>query len=96
MTDARDEPIKSENWAIVDPGADVFTSDGHKLGTVRDAMPEYLEIKAHENVLVDTEIYVPRSFVVRVEDTNVYLGHTAAELRAMDLKTPPALRQRPS
>ena len=85
------EPIKDQNWFIVDPGADVYGSDGEKIGTVRERMPHYLEIKVRENFFSDAEMYVPRDLIDRVEGDKVYLTRSESELKEMDLKTPPAV-----
>ena len=83
--------IKPQEWSIVDPGAQVITSDGQEFGHVRETMPTMLHIKVRKSLLTDVEMYVPREFVDRVEGENVYLNRTADELNQMDLETPPAL-----
>jgi hypothetical protein len=55
-------------------------------------MPQYLELRAEKNLLTDVELYVPRDFVERVDSDRVVLNRTSAELKEMDLSTPPALQ----
>jgi hypothetical protein len=92
VPDPDGEAIAVSGWEHFDPGATVVSADGEDLGTVRERMPHYLEVRAEKNLLTDVEWYIPRALVERVEGTRVVLNRTAAELRAMDLSTPPALQ----
>jgi hypothetical protein len=91
-TDPDRDAIPVSGWEHFDPGATVVSADGEELGTVRERMPHYLELRAEKNLLADVEWYLPRAFVERVEERRVVLNRTAAELREMDLSTPPALQ----
>lgn len=86
------DAIKATGWEHFDSGATVITADGEELGTVQERMPQYLEVKAERNLLTTVEMYVPRNLVDRVEEGKVYLNRTSAEVKEMDLKTPPALQ----
>ena len=90
--DPQGEAIRATSWEHFDSGASVITADGEELGTVRERMPHYLEVKAGRNLLTDVEMYVPRELVDRVEEGKVYLNRTSTEVKEMDLKTPPALQ----
>lgn len=84
--------IKPQAWAVMGSGAKVFASDGEQVGTVREATLEYLVLKQPDTALADTEIYVPRDLVDRVADDEVHLRVAKADMDAMDLKTPPGMR----
>ncbi len=84
--------IKATVWEHFDTGATVVSADGNEIGTVRERMPHYLELRAEKNLLTDVELYVPRDFVERVDGDRVMLNRTSAELKEMDLSTPPALQ----
>ena len=98
MTDAEaamdpdGDAIKVTGWEHFDTGAMVVDADGEEIGTVRERMPHYLELRAEKNLLTDVEVYVPRDFVDRIEGDRVILNRTSADLREMDLSTPPALQ----
>ena len=91
--DEQRDGIKDQNWAIVDPGSDVVTSDGEKFGSVREKMPHYLTLRVRRNLLSEIEMYVPRDFIERVEGDRIVLSRSAAELEEMDLTVPPALKE---
>jgi hypothetical protein len=87
--------IDATGWEHFDPGATVVTADGEEVGTVRERMPQYLQVRKKKNLLADEEMYVPRELIDRVEQGTVYLGRTSAELEEMHLTTPPALQEGP-
>lgn len=93
-TDAAHVDIKAQKWSIATPGARVQTADGEEFGTVRETMETYLVIKARSSLLSDVELYLPRDFVDQVSDDSIRLNRSAAELKALDLETPPALKQK--
>ncbi len=84
--------IKATGWEHFDAGATVLSADGEEIGTVRERLPQYLQVRVSRNLLTDEEMYVPRTLVERVEGDKVYLNRSSAELEEMDLKTPPALQ----
>jgi hypothetical protein len=85
--------IQPQNWQIADEGAKAYAVDGEELGTVRETLPDCLNIKVHDGWFKDVEMYVPRDLIDRVEGGDVYLRASKDDLNAMDLSTPPALRQ---
>lgn len=85
--------IKAQKWLIANPGADVRTSDGEAFGTVRETMDSYLVVRARGNLFSDVELYVPRDFVDEATDAGVRLNRSAAELKSLNLETPPAMQQ---
>ncbi len=91
--DEQRDGIKDQNWAIVDPGSEVVTSDCEKFGTVREKMPHYLTLRARRNLLSEIEMYLPRDFIDRVDGDRIVLSRSAAELAEMDLTVPPALKE---
>ncbi|MGH2600893.1 MAG: PRC-barrel domain-containing protein [Dehalococcoidia bacterium] len=93
MVEEAESGIKDQNWFIVDPGSTVVTADGEEIGSVRERMPQYLEVRVHKNLLADEEMYVPRTLVDRVEDGRVILDRTRGQLEEMDLTTTPALKE---
>jgi hypothetical protein len=88
-----DQGINSPNWDGLHVGAAVIDAKGERIGTVLEAMPHYLTVEMPENALVTVELYVPRKLVARVVGSAVHLNRTAEELKQLDLKTPPALRE---
>jgi hypothetical protein len=70
MTTPADEPIQ--------PGSQVFTSDGNELGTVVRVEPSTMTVK--KGGLLGGEIQVPRSLVAEVDGTHVELSVTKDEL----------------
>lgn len=84
------DQIKSEEWTLVDQGADVHDSEGERIGTVRESMPSYLLIKVKLNLLSDVEMYIPRELVQHVTSEKVHLNITKDSLESRDLTTPPA------
>lgn len=89
----KSDAIEATGWEHFDSGATVISADGEEVGTVRERMPQYLQVRKKKNVLADEEMYVPRELIDRVEQGTVYLGRTAAELEEMNLTTPPALQE---
>lgn len=85
--------IKPQGWMIADPGSPVLAADGEEIGSVRERTPHYLQVRAHQGLLKDVEMYVPGEFVASVEAGRVQLSHTREQLEAMDLTTPPALKR---
>jgi hypothetical protein len=86
------DAVKDQNWAIVDPGSSVVTADGEDFGTVREKMPSYLVLRAPKSLLEDVEMYIPRDAIDRIDGDRLVLRHTADQLRAMDLTSPPAVQ----
>jgi hypothetical protein len=70
----------------------VLSADGEAVGTVRERMPAYLEVRAKRNLLTDEELYIPRELVERVDGDTVYLNQSAEALKEMNLSTLPALQ----
>ena len=84
--------IAPQEWAILNSGAKVYSADGEQYGTVRESMELYLMLKIPDGALSDSEVYLPRDLIDRVEGDEVHLSRSFAELEELDLKTPPALR----
>jgi hypothetical protein len=89
---AENPDIKPEQWMIANPGAVVLDAAGQEIGTVRETLPEYLQLKVKENLLTDIELYLPRELVSHATHDRVHVAHTLDELKQMNLTTPPALR----
>jgi hypothetical protein len=87
------DPIKPQGWLIADPGSPVVTADGEEIGSVRERMPHYLEVRVHRDLLNDVEMYVPGELVQAVEGGRVILSRTREQLERMNLTTPPALKR---
>ncbi|MEX2237357.1 MAG: DUF2171 domain-containing protein [Dehalococcoidia bacterium] len=72
-------------------GSEVVTADGEKFGTLHDRAETYLLVRAKNDALTDIDKYVPIQLVDRVEDENIVLNASAADLEGMDLTVPPAI-----
>jgi hypothetical protein len=90
--DPGDGTIRATGWQHFDSGAMVLSADGEAVGTVRERMPAYLEVRAKRNLLTDEELYIPRELVERVDGDTVYLNQSAEALKEMNLSTLPALQ----
>ena len=90
-TEPDSDAIQVSEWAHFDSGATVVSADGEDIGTVRERMPHYLEVRAKWNLLADVELYIPRDLVEQVDGDRVRLNRTSAELHEMDLATPPTI-----
>lgn len=73
----------------VTPGATVYGSDDHKIGTVADVGSSHFIIE--KGFIFTTDIYVPMSAVASVgEDDSVYLSMTKDQIEHQDWSTAPS------
>jgi len=61
----------SQQTAPINPGDEVFGSDGEKVGTVADVQPSYLVVE--KGFFFPTDYYIPLSAVTLAEAGQVYL-----------------------
>jgi hypothetical protein len=63
----------------VQPGWDVYSSEGEDVGDVAEVTPRYIRI--HKGgMFFKGDLYVPRSAVTRVEDRGVWLNVAKADV----------------
>ena len=61
------------------PGWDVLTNDGHRLGTVREVGQQYIEVSGG---FFSSTLYVPASAIGNVEGETVHLNLAQGEIDA--------------
>ncbi len=74
-------------WEI-EPGWDVVTSDGEKVGNVEEVQPTYLVVG--KGLIFHSERYIPVSAIVTVEQECIYLNVTKDGMEAQGWDTVPA------
>lgn len=72
--------------ADLQPGWDVVTNDGHRLGRIKEVGQHYVEVAGG---LFSSELYVPASFIGNVEHETVHLTVANREVDAMGWNQPP-------
>lgn len=72
--------------ADLQPGWDVLTNDGHRLGRVRDVGQHFIEVSGG---LFSHTLYVPSSAVGNVEPGTVHLNLAQGEIDATGWQQPP-------
>lgn len=70
-------------------GLPCFTSDGRRVGTVREVYDTYFHCRTNAEGL-PPDLYVPFGAVNRVQNDQIYLNVSAAELRRMNWQQPPS------
>jgi hypothetical protein len=66
--------------ADLQPGWDVLTNDGHRLGRIREVGQHYVEVSGG---FFSATTYVPASAIANVASETVHLNIAAAEVDAM-------------
>jgi hypothetical protein len=72
--------------ADLQPGWDVRTNDGHRLGRIKDVGQHYIEVAGG---LFWSTLYVPSSAIGNVERGTVYLNLAQGEVDATGWQQPP-------
>jgi hypothetical protein len=65
--------------ADLQPGWDVLTNDGHRLGAVREVGQHFVEVHGG---FFSSVLYVPASAIANVENETVYLNLARGEIDA--------------
>jgi hypothetical protein len=71
----------------VQPGWDVYSSEGDDIGDVAEVAPHYIRI--HKGSLFRGNLYVPRTAITRVEDRGVWLNVPKSEIGRQAWDQPP-------
>ena len=72
----------------VQPGWEVFSSEGDDIGDVAEVSTQYIRI--HQGKLFKGNLYVPRTAIARVEDRGVWLNVPKAEIGKQAWDKPPS------
>ena len=72
--------------ADLQPGWDVVTNDGHRLGRIKEVGQHYVEVAGG---LFSSALYVPSSAIANVEHETVHLGVASGEVGSMGWNKPP-------
>lgn len=72
--------------ADLQPGWDVLTNDGHRLGRIKDVGQHYVEVSGG---LFSSTLYVPASAIANVEDETVHLKYARGEVDTAGWQSPP-------
>jgi len=72
--------------ADLQPGWDVLTNDGHRLGRIKEVGQHFVEVSGG---LFSPTLYVPSSAIANVEDGTVHLGVANGEVGSMGWNQPP-------
>lgn len=72
--------------ADLQPGWDVLTNDGHRLGTVREVGQHFVEVSGG---FLSSALYVPASAIGNVENETVYLNLAHGQIDATGWGQPP-------
>jgi hypothetical protein len=72
--------------ADLQPGWDVVTNDGHRLGKIRDVGQQFVEVSGS---YFSAAIYVPASAIANVEHETVHLNLARVEVDVMGWEQPP-------
>ncbi len=72
--------------ADLQPGWDVLTNDGHRLGTIREVGQHFVEVSGG---FLSSRLYVPASAIGNVENETVYLNLAQGEIDATGWGKPP-------
>jgi hypothetical protein len=68
------------------PGWEVLTNDGHRIGRIREVGQHFLRVSGH---LFSGDVYVPASAISNVERGAVHLNVASGEVDAMGWQQPP-------
>jgi hypothetical protein len=72
--------------ADLQPGWDVVTNDGHRLGRVREVGQHFVEVSGG---LFSPTLYVPSSAIANVDEETVHLSVANGEVGSMGWQQPP-------
>ena len=72
--------------ADLQPGWDVVTNDGHRLGRIKEVGQHFVEVSGG---LFSSALYVPSSAIANVEDGTVHLTVASNEVGSMGWNQPP-------
>jgi hypothetical protein len=72
--------------ADLQPGWDVLTNDGHRLGRIKEVGQHFIEVSGG---LFSSALFVPSSAIGNVEQDTVHLSIASNEVGAMDWRQPP-------
>jgi uncharacterized protein (TIGR02271 family) len=81
-----------DNLTEVSYGWDVIGSDGEKIGDVAAIQPHYISVE--KGFLFKTDIFVPTSAIVSVENKKVYLNVTKDQIENQDWDREPEMTDR--
>ena len=68
------------------PGWDVLTNDGHRLGRIKDVGQHFVEVSGG---LFSASLFVPSSAIANVEPGTVHLGLARNQIDGMGWQQPP-------
>lgn len=74
--------------ADLQPGWQVLTNDGQRLGTVQEVGQHFIEVSGG---YFSAALYIPSSAIANVEHETVYLNIANGEVDAMGWRQPPRL-----
>jgi hypothetical protein len=72
--------------ADLQPGWDVLTNDGHRIGRIKDVGQHFVEVSGG---LFSSNLYVPASAIGNVENETVHLSIAQREVDGMGWRQPP-------
>ena len=79
-------PPKNMRIGDLEPGWDVLTNDGHRLGTVREVGQHFIEVSGG---IFSSALYVPASAIGNVGKETVHLNLAHGEIDAAGWGQPP-------
>lgn len=68
------------------PGWDVLTNDGHRLGRIKEVGQHFVEVSGG---LFSAAVFVPSSAIANVEHETVHLGLARSQIDVMGWQQPP-------
>jgi uncharacterized protein YrrD len=82
------------SWLVLEPGHDVVTADGEKLGTVKEVLGDteagiFAGLRVSTGTLGIDEQYVPAELLESIDTDAVRLTIRAAESEKLDRFAPP-------
>lgn len=83
---SRNDEFSDRTWTV-EPGWDVYGSDGEKIGNVADIETHYFRVE--KGWLFKTDIYVPATAITDSSDGSVYLNTTKDRVEDMGWDQPP-------
>lgn len=72
--------------ADLQPGWDVLTNDGHRIGRIKEVGQHFVEVSGG---LFSSVLYVPASAIANVENETVHLSIARREVEGMSWQQPP-------
>jgi hypothetical protein len=74
--------------ADLQPGWDVLTNDGHRLGRIKEVGQHFVEVSGG---LFSSPLYVPSSAIGNIEHERVHLNLARGEVDATGWQEPPRI-----